>query len=230
MARVGGTALVLSLLSLGLAGYGVYKIDRIEDTLRLKQPEALVMHHGPLPSTSPPDAAAMEQVHPSEDQASSTSASSPSSSTTDDKMSDAVANQSFVKGKLAKGLGEVEVLSVKRIRDPYTKLPNVVNVQLRLRRAKTSPQDLSYDLRHIYISRAIVRDPDTSQVFKVWQGKDDSGHSETQYSDSVDVEKIPRGASADVYAWFTVPEHVKLVNVYLPNSSALENLPITNIR
>lgn len=113
--------------------------------------------------------------------------------------------------------GQVELLSVKRIEDPDTQARNVVNVQIRIRRVEP---DRVVGSDAIYIGGTTARNPETSETYKT-AGFDRS-------TGSVSLFAMRPGASADAYVWLRVPEGVSNIDIYVPDTQAFKNVPITN--
>jgi hypothetical protein len=112
---------------------------------------------------------------------------------------------------------KVELLAVKRIKDPRTGTRDVVNVQFRVRR-------LTPDNSNGYIrSREIkAMNPETNEVYKVM-----SESSDSSISDTVFLSDMSRGGSADAHAWLNVPEGVNTLDIYVPKTQTFKNVPIS---
>jgi hypothetical protein len=111
---------------------------------------------------------------------------------------------------------EVELLSVKRIEDPQTGNRDVVNVQMRVRRLTEAVQNGET----LAIAKTTARNPDTTETYNaVDAGKQSTG--------TVNLSTLRTGASADGYVWLRVPENVKTLNIYLPETAAFKNVPIS---
>ncbi|MDF0554862.1 hypothetical protein [Kamptonema sp. UHCC 0994] len=111
---------------------------------------------------------------------------------------------------------QVELLSVKRIQDPQTGKPDVVNVQMRIRRLT---EDRGF-VESLSVSSTTARDRKTSQVYKSLGGEQSTGN--------VFLGEIATGASADAYVWLRVPEGVNAIDIYVPQTKAFQNVAIAD--
>lgn len=112
---------------------------------------------------------------------------------------------------------QVELLSAKRIKDPDTGNRDVVNVQMRIRRLATddvNPTEV------IGVSQTTARNPDTSETYKGVNLKRSTG--------SVSLFSLRPKASADAYVWLRVPEGVNSIDLFVPDTAAFKNVPISN--
>lgn len=110
----------------------------------------------------------------------------------------------------------VELLAVKRIKDPNSGKRDVVNVQMRIRRQ--SENTGFADAIEVY--RTTARDLKTSQTYQPLGPANSTG--------TVFLRDIRPNASADAYVWLRVPETVNSLNLYIPETRAFENVPISN--
>lgn len=113
--------------------------------------------------------------------------------------------------------GQVELLSVKRIQDPELGTRDVVNVQMRIRRVES---ERVYGSDVINVSSATARNPETSETYKVASFDRSTG--------SVSLFLMRAGSSADAYVWLRVPEGTNTIDIYVPDTQAFKNVPITN--
>ncbi|MBW4683149.1 MAG: hypothetical protein KME19_24150 [Microcoleus vaginatus WJT46-NPBG5] len=113
--------------------------------------------------------------------------------------------------------GEVELLSVKRIQDPETGNRDVVNVQMRIRR--NADQVAAMDI--IGVGETAARNPQTTESYKAIDMVDHS-------TGSVSLSQLRPNASADAYVWLRVPETVKSLDIFVPETAAFKNVPISN--
>lgn len=113
--------------------------------------------------------------------------------------------------------GEVELLSVKRIQDPETGNRDVVNVQMRIRRS--ADQVGATDI--INVGETAARNPQTTESYKA---VDMVEHS----TGSVSLYQLRPNASADAYVWLRVPEAAKTLDIFVPETAAFKNVPISN--
>ncbi len=113
--------------------------------------------------------------------------------------------------------GQVELLSVKRVQDPDTRTRTVVNVQMRIRRLEP---DIAYGSDVIYVGGTTARNPATSETYEQ-AGFDRS-------TGSVSLSSMRTGSSADAYVWLRIPEGVNTIDIYVPDTQAFKNVPISN--
>lgn len=112
---------------------------------------------------------------------------------------------------------EVELLSVKRIKDPETGNRDVVNVQMRIRRRATDGVG-GGDI--ISVSSTTARNPDTSETYK--------GVAVNRSTGSVALPQLRPNASADAYVWIRVPNGVTTLDIFVPDAAAFQNVPIAS--
>jgi hypothetical protein len=112
---------------------------------------------------------------------------------------------------------KVELLAVRRIKDPRTGTRDVVNVQFRVRR-------LAPDNPNGYIRSSEIKamNPETNEVYKVM-----SESSNSSISGTVFLSDMNRGGSADAHAWLSVPEGVNTLDIYVPKTQTFKNVPIS---
>lgn len=113
---------------------------------------------------------------------------------------------------------QVELLSLKRIKDPEAGTNDIVNVQMRVRRMTTqNPSGLDM----INIGTTTARNPDTSETYKAVDFiKRSTGVVSL-------IQMRPR-SSVDGYVWLRVPEGVNTLDIFLPETAAFKNVPISN--
>lgn len=109
---------------------------------------------------------------------------------------------------------QVELISVKRIQDPLTGTPDVVNVQMRIRRL-TEEKGFAESMS---IRSTTARDRKTTQVYKSLGGEQSTGN--------ISLGELAPGASADAYVWLRVPEGVNAIDIYVPQTKAFEKVAI----
>nr|WP_201280417.1 hypothetical protein [Hassalia byssoidea] len=111
---------------------------------------------------------------------------------------------------------KVELLSVKRIKDPESGNRDVVNVQMRVRRVidRVGGGDI------ISIGSTTARNPDTSETYKAVAYDRSTG--------SVSLFELRTNSSADAYVWLRVPEGVNNLDIFVPDTAAFQNVPISN--
>ena len=112
---------------------------------------------------------------------------------------------------------EIELLSAKRTQDPQTGNRDVVNLQMRIRRlaANLSPNNT------INVGETTARNFVTSETYKAVNPRENS-------TGSVSLSDIRSGASADAYVWLKVPPNVNILDIYIPETGAIRNVPISN--
>ena len=112
---------------------------------------------------------------------------------------------------------QVELLSVKRIKDPEFGTRDVVNVQVRVRRIAI---DGVSGLNNISISQTTARNPETSETYKSVGYERSTGN--------IGLYSMRPRSSADAYVWLRVPEGVNIIDIYIPDTQAFKNVPIAN--
>lgn len=118
--------------------------------------------------------------------------------------------------KLAYGnKAQVELLSLQRIRDPQTANRDVVNVQMRIRRQADDVNATQI----IGVGEMTARNPETTETYKALNPTKRS-------TGPVVLSDIRKNASVDAYVWLKVPEGVKTLNIYLPETAAFDKVPI----
>lgn len=111
---------------------------------------------------------------------------------------------------------QVELLSVKRIKDPEVGTPDVVNVQFRIRRLAAEITGTG----GIGVSQTTARNPETSEIYKAVSYDRSTG--------TLTLFTLRRGASADAYVWLRVPEGVSTLDILIPETGAFKNVPISS--
>jgi hypothetical protein len=115
---------------------------------------------------------------------------------------------------------EVELLTVKRIQNPdIASRRDVVNVQFRVRRTGDPGGGDG-----MYAFDTTARNPDTSEVYKAYGAADGNQRS----TGNISMYKVSKGASVDAYVWLEVPEGVNILDIYIPKTQVLKNVPIAN--
>jgi hypothetical protein len=114
--------------------------------------------------------------------------------------------------------GRVELLSVKRIKDPETGNRDVVNVQMRIRR--TAPENAAQGTDVITVSSTTARNPDTSETYK--------GVNANRSTGAVSLFQLRPNSSADAYVWLRVPDGINNLDIFVPDTAAFKNVPIAN--
>jgi hypothetical protein len=205
------TAVLLSTLALVCGGYAIYQVltlQRTLDALNTKISGAIA----PSQINNTPAANTNETPTPTPEVFSSPDVTEPSATTS----SDTIQPGQFVKPAFGKK-GEVELLSVKRIKDPETGNRDVVNVQMRIRRLaadKVSPTEI------IGVSNTTARNPETSETYKPISFNRSTG--------TVSIFSLRPNASADAYVWLRIPQDVNSLDIFVPDTAAFKNVPISN--
>ncbi|MBC1221141.1 hypothetical protein GNF10_03540 [Nostoc sp. UCD121] len=135
---------------------------------------------------------------------------SPTSATTS-----AISPGQFVQPAFGKK-AEVELLSAKRIKDPETGNRDVVNLQMRIRRLATD--GIVGDI--ISVASTTARNVETSVTYK--------GVALNRSTGSVSLFQVRPQASADAYIWLRVPDGVNNLDIFVPDTAAFKNVPISN--
>jgi hypothetical protein len=188
-------AIVLSLLASLFSGFTAYKVFTLEQKVRTLSNSVA---NQKTDQTSSTQAGTTENLPPQ---------NAPSTPTNTNTTS--IQPGQFVRFAL-KDKAQIELLKVKRIKDPDTGTNDVVNVQFRVRRLAKDRQSLgiidSYNIT--------ARNPDTSKTYKSL-GVDRS-------SGSIVSNSVKSGASVDAYVWLKVPDGVNTIDLDIPGLSGAE--------
>ncbi|MEN9520102.1 MAG: hypothetical protein RLZZ381_2690 [Cyanobacteriota bacterium] len=204
-----GIAVVLSILAGILSGFTAYKVFSLEQEVGTLS-NSVANQKIAQPSPSPQDVAANTPPQ--------NSSSTPGNISPSPTNSPSIQPGQFV--QLAfKDKAQIELLKVKRIKDPDIGTRNVVNVQIRARRLVGDEETNPYDTL-IFLDNTTVRNPDTSEVYEA-VGKDRS-------TGEINLNFVKGGASVDAYVWLRVPEGVKTLDLYIPETQTFKNVPIEN--
>ena len=111
----------------------------------------------------------------------------------------------------------MQLLSVKRIKDPQTGKQNVVNVQMRIRRLEDKLQGKNT----ISVGETTARNPLTNEIYKAVNSRQNS-------TSPVSLNNLRQGASIDAYISLKVPENVKTLEIFIPETSAFTEVPISD--
>jgi hypothetical protein len=196
-----GVAVLLSTLALVFSGYTAYQVFTLQETLNSNKTATNII---PIPAPIPPTPTA-ETIAPSPQTTSATSA------TTATFSPDQFVQPAF--GNKAK----VELLSLKRIKDPGTGNRDVVNLRMRVRRVAA---DEVVDSDIISIGSTTARNPDTSETYKAVSLDRSTGN--------VSLSQLRTNSSADAYVWLRVPEGVNNLDIFVPGTAAFQNVPVSN--
>lgn len=195
-----GITALFSILALLISGFTAYKVFTLDQELdALRSPSAQALTTSVPPASAPP--------------ASDDSSAPPVSSGT----ATVIQPGQMVQPAL-KNAAQVELLSVRRIKDPETGTRDVVNVQFRVRR--TAPDDVVTQ-PGFNSSFTKAMNPETNEVYKLIEGRDSSDSS------GIAVGNMRKGASADAHAWLKVPEGVNTLDIYIPDTQTFKNVPIS---
>jgi cytoskeletal protein RodZ len=209
-------AVLLSTLALLCSGYAAYQVFTLQQTIDVantRNDNATATNQttstqgtGTVASsnTSPPSREATPSPSPTATAESKTTASA------------IIQPDQFVQPAFGKK-AQVALLSVKRIKDPETGNRDVVNVQMRIRRLATD--DVS-PTEQIGVSNTTARNPDTSETYKGVDLKRSTG--------SISLSSLRPKASADAYVWLRIPEGVNSLDIFVPDTGAFSNVPISS--
>ncbi|MBN3942667.1 hypothetical protein [Nostoc sp. NMS9] len=193
-----GVAVLLSTLALGCSGYVAYEVFTLRETLNATN----TVVSSSIPTQVPsPTATTSPQA---------TASPSPASATIS-----AISPGQFVQPAFGKK-AEVELLSAKRIKDPETGNRDVVNLQMRIRRLATDGV-VGSDI--ISVASTTARNPDTSVTYK--------GVALNRSTGSVSLFQVRPQASADAYIWLRVPDGINNLDIFVPDTAAFKNVPIS---
>jgi cytoskeletal protein RodZ len=208
-----GVAVLLSSIALLFSGFSAYQVFNLQQTIsqtnnatnQTSNPSGRVDTQQPENATIAPSSSPT-LITPS----ASPTPVAPSTPTA------AIAPGQYVQ----KALGtkaEVELLKVKRIKDPEAGTYDVVNVQMRFRRLATEVTGSDY----IYVGQTTARNPDTNETYKAVDPTRRSTGGVGFYS-------LRPQASVDAYIWLRVPESATSLDIFIPETAAFQNVPISN--
>lgn len=196
-----GVAVVLSLLSLLLGSFATYQVLGLQNEVSDLA--------SATSSTADSDQTRIASTP------SSAESSSPDTSATETATGTEIQPKQFV-APAFKTIGEVELLSVKRIQDPETGKQDVVNVQFRVRRLSSdSPPVLNQILSP---NQVAARNPETSETYEPVDLK--------RATDPILINLVNVNASVDGYVWLKIPEGVNTIDLFFPETQAFKNVPI----
>jgi hypothetical protein len=196
-------AVILSTLALICSGFAAYQVYTFQQTLSSK--EAVSNTTVPTPST-PKAPASVE-----------TPVASPQTTTPASTATKNIQPGEFVQPAFG-NKGKVELLSVKRIKDPETGNRDVINVQMRIRRV--AGDNLAQATDAITVSNTTARNPDTSETYK--------GVNANRSTGAVSLFQLRPNSSADAYVWLRVPDGINNLDIFVPDTAAFKNVPIAN--
>lgn len=111
--------------------------------------------------------------------------------------------------------GQVELLKVNRI--PGER--DVVNIQTRIRVLRP---EKAVGSDAIYMGGTTARNPSTSETYEAVNGE--STGSVSLFTRG----RVNKQTSADAYVWLQIPEGVNMVDIYVPDTEAFKNVPISS--
>lgn len=194
-----GVAVLLSTLALVCSGYTAYQVFTLQQTLTSTKTATNILPI-PIPAAPTPETPTAP-----------TSVTAPATTAT---------ASTFTPGQFVQpafgNKAKVELLSVKRIKDPQSGNRDVVNVQMRVRRVtdRVGGGDI------ISIASTTARNPDTSETYKAVAFDRSTG--------TVSLFQLRTNSSADAYVWLRVPEGVNNLDIFVPDTAAFQNVPISN--
>jgi hypothetical protein len=115
---------------------------------------------------------------------------------------------------------QVELLVVKRIKNPATGNRDAVNVQFRARRLASDEERIGSDKFSLYTDKTTARNPGTSEAYQPVDFQKSTG--------LIGLWQIKKGSSVDAYVWLKIPEGVDTIDIYVPETQVFKNVPITN--
>ncbi|OKH30076.1 hypothetical protein NIES2101_42740 [Calothrix sp. HK-06] len=198
-------AVILSTLALVCSGFAAYQVYTFQQTLSSKETVSNITVPTPSTPTQAPT--------PVETPAPSPQATTPSSNTTTQNIKPGEFVQPAFGNK-----GKVELLSVKRIKDPETGNRDVVNVQMRIRRV--AGDNLVQNTDAITVSSTTARNPDTSETYK--------GVNVNRSTGAVSLFQLRPNSSADAYVWLRIPDGINNLDIFVPDTAAFKNVPIAS--
>jgi hypothetical protein len=208
-----GVAVLLSSIALLFSGFTAYQVFNLQQTIaqtnNVKSQTANLS--GRVDTQQPENATIAPSTSPT-----SSAPSTPSTSVSPSAPTAAIAPGQYVQ----KALGtkaEVELLKVKRIKDPEAGTYDVVNIQMRLRRL--APKDISMSV--IYVGETTARNPDTNETYEAVDSSERS-------TGAITLSSLRPQASVDAYVWLRVPEGATNLDIFIPETAAFQNIPIFN--
>lgn len=201
-----GIAVVLSALAFILSGFTTYQVYGLRQVIESSNGSA--NNQTVAPASTAPNAGV--DSGNSSSQATAPVSSPPPASAMEIQPNQFVQNAYGTKA-------QVELLAVKRIQDPEIGTRDVVNVQMRIRRVAEDVGGSNV----INLGESSARNPDTSETY---QPVDFLRRS----SGVISLFSMRRGASADAYVWLRVPEGVNTLDIFIKETAAFKNVPISS--
>nr|WP_211176496.1 hypothetical protein [Brasilonema sp. UFV-L1] len=200
-------------MALLCSGYTAYQVFVRQQTFNVANIGNNTATTSAQKTSSPENSTASPDNKPNQSEASPSPATTAQSTTT---SGTAIKPGEFVQPSFG-NKAEVELLSAKRIKDPETGNRDVVNLQMRVRRLAT---DGMSPAESVGIYNTTARNPDTSETYKGVDIKRSTG--------SVDLSSLRPKASADAYVWLRIPDGVNSIDVFVPDTAAFKNVPVSN--
>ena len=220
-------AVLLSTLALLCSGYTAYQVFTLQQTLNVANPGNSSATTSTQKTSSVETSTAPSKITPSPLETSSSGDKTAQPTTDIETVSPSTPQSAAASGAAIKAgefvqpafgkKAEVELLSVKRIKDPETANRDVVNVQMRIRRLASDGVG-GGDI--ISVGSTTARNPDTSETYKTVNLQRSTG--------SVGLSSLRPNASADAYVWLRIPEGVNSLDVFVPDTAAFSKVPISN--
>lgn len=210
-----GVAVLLSTLALLFSGFTAYQVFTLQQRLYAGgntgsggaiAPNQSYPAQAPSPAQEGADTARVNSPL-------GTTSTAPNTTTQATSNSTGIQKSQFVRYAF-RNKGQVELLKVNRIPGQ----PDVVNVQVRVRVLR--PQ-ATVGSDAIYIGGTTARNPQTSETYQAVNG-------ESTGSVSLFSMRLQNQTSADAYVWLQVPEGVNTIDIYVPNTEAFTNVPISS--
>jgi hypothetical protein len=201
-------------LALLCSGYTAYQVFTLQQTLNVASAGNRNATTSTLKTSSSETTAAPNTTSKSPEAPASSSPTTTAQSTA--SAGSAIKPGEFVQPSFGKK-AEVELLSLNRIKDPETRNRDVVNLQMRIRRLATDEINPG---ESVGVYSTTARNPDTSETYKGVDVKRSTG--------SVDLSSLRPQASADAYVWLRIPEGVSSLDVFVPDTGAFKNVPVSN--
>ncbi|MBW4611394.1 MAG: hypothetical protein KME22_30435 [Hassallia sp. WJT32-NPBG1] len=199
-----GVAVLLSTFALMCSGYAAYQVFTLQQTLNTNK---IATNIAPIliPSSPPTPKIPTPTITPA-------SVTTPATTAT---------TSTFTPGQFVQpafgNKANVELLSLKRIKDPATGNRDVVDVRMRVRRVATDGV-VGSDI--ISIGSTTARNPETTEIYKAVALDRSTG--------TVSLFQVRANSSADAYVWLRVPEGVDNLDIFIPDTAAFQNVPISN--
>jgi hypothetical protein len=203
-----GIAVVLSTFACLIGGFTLYKVASLEQKVETLSQTAANLEKAQ---------ASLSQNSTPENTPSQSTVPTPSDSPVPPVNNTGIQPGQFVQFAFG-NKAQIELLAVKRIKDPETGTRDVVNVQFRARRLVRDGETNPYGL--ISMDNTTARNPDTSETYKALGSQKSTGY--------VNLNSVKRGASVDAYVWLKVPEGANALDIYIPETQVFKNVSIAS--